>query len=40
MINTLAHITPTEAPAGTFIFLAGFVGGILATKLIGHFRTH
>ncbi|MEM8947199.1 MAG: hypothetical protein AAGD11_18645 [Planctomycetota bacterium] len=38
MINALAHITPTEAPAGTLLFLAGFAAGFFAWKLVAHFR--
>ncbi len=38
MIDTLAHITPVEAPAGLLLFLAGFAAGALAMSLARRFR--
>ncbi len=38
MLNTLAHITPVEAPAGLLLFLAGFAAGALAISLVRRFR--
>ncbi len=38
MINFLAHFTAVEAPAGLLLFLAGFVAGIVAPKLLQRLR--
>lgn len=38
MIDTLAHITPLEAPAGLLLFLAGAACGALAVMLVRRLR--
>jgi len=40
MINTLAHITTVEFPAGLLLFLAGFAAGALAVSLARRSRTN
>jgi hypothetical protein len=38
MITLLAHVTPQEAPAGMFLFVAGMVVGTLLTAAVFKFR--
>ena len=39
MINSLAHLTSVEAPAGVLLYLAGVATGILAVAILRRLRT-
>ena len=34
-MNIFAHLTPSEFPLGTAIFLSGFSAGVVATFILG-----
>ncbi len=36
-MNIFAHVTPSEFPLGTVIFLSGFSAGVVATFVFGRF---
>ena len=38
MISVLAHVTPTEFPAGMLAFVAGMAAGVALTALVVRLR--